>query len=170
MSKKIEVNADYFHSGSNSSNVTKSNRENILSNGSYFSNSNATSNNDYASHSFNTEIDIKVDSTFMINIKPSFTLNKNEGINTNYEETLDENKLLTNKSTSSNSSKSTVNQFNNRISFSKKLGKNGAFIGLTINNQIDKTDFSFISSAIIETALGLMQKLVQLIFSLRLTI
>jgi hypothetical protein len=140
LSKKIEINADYFHSGSNSNNESKSNRENILSTGNYFSNSNTTSNNDYASHSFNTEIDIKVDSTFMINIKPAFTLNKNEGFNTNYEETLDENKQLKNKSTSNNSSKSTVNQFKNKISFSKKFGKKGAFVGLTINNQIDKTD------------------------------
>lgn len=158
LSKKIEVNADYFHSGSNSSNITKSNRENILSNGSYFSNSNATSNNDYASHSFNTEIDIKVDSTFMINIKPSFTLNKNEGINTNYEETLDDNKQLTNKSTSSNSTKSRVNQFKNKISFSKKFGKKGAFIGLTIDNQIDKTDGEDFNNSEIEIINSSTQK------------
>ncbi len=138
--KKVDVSADYFFSGSNSTNASISNRENILSTGRYFSNSNSTSNNDYESHSFNTGIEIKVDSTFMINIKPSFTFNKNEGISTNYQETLDENRQLTNKSTSNNSLKSTINQFKNNISFSKKFGKKGAFIGLTINNQFDKTD------------------------------
>jgi len=138
--KKVDVSTDYFFSGSNSTNASISNRENILSTGRYFSNSNSTSNNDYESHSFNTGIEIKVDSTFMINIKPSFTFNKNEGISTNYQETLDENRQLTNKSTSNNSLKSTINQFKNNISFSKKFGKKGAFIGLTINNQFDKTD------------------------------
>ena len=140
LSKKIEINTDYFYSGSNSSNESKSNRENILSTGSYFSNSNTTSINDYASHSFNTEIDIKVDSTFMINIKPTFAFNENEGSSTNYEETLNENKQLTNKSTSNNFSKSKVNQFKNRISFSKKFGKKGAFLKLRIDNQFDKTN------------------------------
>lgn len=156
--KKIDINTDYFYSGSNSSNETKSNRENILSNSSYFSNSNSKSNNDYASHSFNTEIDIKVDSTFMINVRPSFTLNKNESFNTNNEETLNGNKQLTNKSNSSNSSKSTVNQFNNKISFSKKFGKKGAFIGLTINSQVDKTEGENYNNSEIEIINSTTQK------------
>ena len=138
--KKVDVSADYFFSGSNSSNKSKSNRENILSTGRYFSNSNTTTVDDYESHSFNTGIEIKVDSTFRIDIKPSFTFNKNEGNSSSDDETLDENKQLTNKSTRKNSSKSSVNQFRNSINFSKKLGKKGSFLGLRINNQFDKTD------------------------------
>ena len=156
--KKIDVNTDYFYSGSNSVNQVKSNRENILSTGRYFSNTNSTSNNDYGSHTFNTEIDIKVDSTFMINFKPHFTLNNNEGSNTNYSETLDENKLLTNKSTSTNTSKSTVNQFKNKLSLTKKLGKNGAFMSLVIDNQIDKTDGESYNNSEIEIINSSTQK------------
>ena len=138
--KKVDVSADYFFSGSNSSNKSKSNRENILSTGRYFSNSNTITVDDYESHSFNTGIEIKIDSTFRIDIKPSFTFNKNEGNSSSDDETLDENKQLTNKSTRINSSKSSVNQFRNSINFSKKLGKKGSFLGLRINNQFDKTD------------------------------
>jgi hypothetical protein len=140
LSKKIEISADYFTSGSNSSNTTKSNRENILPTNRYFSNSTTTNNSDYTSQNFNTEIDIKVDSTFMINIKPTFNFNEREERSTNSRESLDENQQLINSSTGTFNSNSSVDQFKNNINFSKKFGKKGAFLGLRINNQIDKTE------------------------------
>ena len=138
--KKIDVNADYFYSGSNSTNTTSRNRENFLPTSSYFSKSNSKQDNEYNNHSFNTEIDIKVDSTFLINIKPSFVFNDRNGVNTNLEETFDENNVLKNRSDSKTIVDSKNNNFRNTLSLSKKLGKKGSFIKAVITNQVDKNE------------------------------
>ncbi len=138
--KKTDVNADYFYSGSNSANTSSKKRESFLPTGSYFSNSESQQDNEYNNHSFNTEIDIKVDSTFLINIKPSFVFNDRNGVNTNTEETLDENKILKNKSDSRSIIDSKNRNFKNTLSLSKKLGKNGSFLRAVIINQFDKNE------------------------------
>ncbi len=136
--KKVDVNADYFYSGSNSMNESSSNRENFLPTSSYFSKTKGKQDNEYNNHNFNTEIDIKVDSTFLINIRPSFTFNNRKGVNTNMSETFDENNVLKNRSDSKSIVDSKNNNFKNTISLTKKLGNRGAYLKTIITNQIDK--------------------------------
>lgn len=138
--KNVDVNLNYFHSGSSSENDATNNRENILpDNKRYFSNtiSNSIDNND--NHAIDAEIDIEIDSTFLINIKPSFIYNKREGSYTRNEESLDNDNVLTNRSTSSVNNSSEANNFKNDLEITKKINTKGSFIKASITNQIDKS-------------------------------
>ncbi|MFD0989075.1 outer membrane beta-barrel protein [Mariniflexile jejuense] len=132
--KKVEASADYFYSNSNSENQTTSKRETILSDSRYFSNSRSNSNNDTKSHSVNSEFEIKIDSTFMVNVKPSFSFSKTT---TNYvsdDETLNEDLVLTNQSSLNSIVENDAKNFSNEISATKKFGAKGAFLKFGLNN------------------------------------
>ncbi|MEE3999893.1 outer membrane beta-barrel protein [Tenacibaculum sp. FZY0031] len=149
--KSLDVNANYFYSGSTSNNESKSNREYTLPDRKYFSNSTTTSDDENHNHSFDTDFDIEIDSTFLINIKPTFVFNKREGSSRRQEESLDEDNTLTNSYVSSAYSKSEANNFQNRLDITKKLGVKGAFIKASITNRIDKADTEEINQSTIET-------------------
>ncbi|WP_299160237.1 outer membrane beta-barrel protein [uncultured Tenacibaculum sp.] len=147
--KGVDVNANYFYSGSTSNNESKSNREYTLPDRKYFSTSTSNSDDENHNHSIDTELDIEIDSTLLINIKPSFVYNKREGSYNTQEKSLDENRVLTNSYTSNSYSKSTANNFRNKIDITKKIGKNGSFIKAYIINQIDKSDTKEINKSTI---------------------
>lgn len=149
--KGLDVNANYFYSGSNSNNESKSNREYTLPDRKYFSNSTTTSDDENHNHSFDTDFDIEIDSTFLINIKPTFVFNKREGSSLRQEESLDKDNTLTNNYVSSAYSKSEANNFQNRLDITKKLGAKGSFIKASITNRIDKADTEEINKSTIET-------------------
>ncbi|WBX71637.1 outer membrane beta-barrel protein [Tenacibaculum retecalamus] len=148
--KGLDVNANYFYSGSNSSDESKSNKEYTLPDGKYFSNAISKSNDENHNHSITTEFDIEIDSTFLINVKPSFVFNKREGSNNRQEESLDESNNLTNSYTSNSYAKSEANNFKNTIDVTKKIGSKGAFIKASITNQIDKSDTEEVNESTIE--------------------
>ena len=148
--KGVDVNANYFYSGSSSNDASKSNKEYTLPDRKYFSNATSISNDENHNHSVSTEFDIEIDSTFLINIRPSFVFNKREGNNSREEESLSENNVLTNSYTSNSFAKSSANNFKNTVDFTKKLGSNGAFIKASITNQIDQSDTEEINKSTIE--------------------
>lgn len=138
--KGIDVNANYFYSSSNSDDESKNNREYTLPDRKYYSNSTSSSSDENQNHSISTEFDIEIDSTLLINIKPSFVFNKREGVYSRQEESLDESNVLTNSFKSNSYAKSEANNFNNTFDITKKLGGNGSFIKASITNQIDKSE------------------------------
>ncbi len=138
--KGVDINANYFYSGSNSNDESTSRKEYTLPDRKYFSNSTSKSDDENHNHSVGTEFDIEIDSTFLINIQPSFVFNKREGSNNRKEESLDDSDNLTNSYTSDSYAKSKANNFKNTIDITKKLGSKGAFIKASITNQIDKSD------------------------------
>jgi len=142
--EKTDVSADYFFSSSNSENESSSERETILSDSRYFTNSDSRSTNDTDNHSFNLEFEIETDSTFQINIEPSFGYSKSRTLYNSNEETLDEDLILTNQSNVNSNVESSVNRFSNEISITKRLGKRGAFIKTELEtsiNQQESNDF-----------------------------
>ncbi len=156
LGKKIDINANYFYSSSNSENKSVRNRENILPTRRYFSNSKSSSLNNSNNHNLDLEVDIKIDSTFLININPSFKFNKRDRNSNRFEETLDENKTLINTSTSTNSAISTSNRFSNYIELTKKFGAKGSFLELDIDNIIDNSNgesYNLSNTEIINTAI-----------------
>ncbi|SED17263.1 CarboxypepD_reg-like domain-containing protein [Tenacibaculum sp. MAR_2009_124] len=138
--KGLDVNLNYFYSGSSSNNDSKNNRENILPDSRYFSNNSSSSFDENDNHSVNAEFDIEIDSTFLINVSPKFVLNDRSGTYQSTEETYDENRVLTNQSDINSRSSSTAKNFQNDIDITKRIGKNGSFIKTSITNQIDKSD------------------------------
>lgn len=140
LSEKTEVAADYFFSNSNSENETSTQRETILSDSRFFSNSNSRSNNDTQSHTVNSDFEIKIDTTFFINIKPSFAYSKSTTDYTSQDETLDEDRTLTNQSTLSSFVDNRVKNFSNEISVTKKFGTKGAFLRFGLDNSFNNSE------------------------------
>ena len=135
--KKIEASADYFYSNSNSKNETISSRETILTDSRYFSNSRSNSNNDTNRHTINSEFEIKIDSTFMINVKPAFSYSKTTTDYVSEDQALNENLILTNQSSLNSLVENNAKNFSNEISATKKFGSKGAFLKFGLNNSFE---------------------------------
>ena len=75
LGKKVDLTFDYFNSNNRSENETITERENILVDRSFFTNSNSRTNSDSDNHSANLDFEIEIDSTFLINIKYYINLN-----------------------------------------------------------------------------------------------
>ncbi len=149
--KGLDVNANYFYSGSVADNESKRSREYTLPDRTYFSNSSSKSNNENYNNSIDAEFDIEIDSTFLINIKPSFVHNRRQGNNNIKEETLDINNVLTNNFVSNSYSESRAKNFSNEIALTKKIGSKGSFIKASIKNKIEKANTEEINKSTIET-------------------
>ncbi|WP_452221408.1 outer membrane beta-barrel protein [Lacinutrix salivirga] len=137
--EKLDLSGDYFYSGSSSENESSSQRETILTDSRFFSNSSSNSENDTDAHSANMEFDIEIDSTFVINIEPSFRYSKTTTRFNSNEETLDSDLNLTNQSAVNSSVENNGQNFSNELSMTKKFGTAGAFLRFNIDNEIGKT-------------------------------
>ncbi|WP_425077268.1 outer membrane beta-barrel protein [Psychroserpens sp. S379A] len=140
INKKNDLSADYFHSSSQSDNASSSQRETTLSDSRFFSNSNSNTINETNSHSVNMEYDIKIDSTFVINIEPSFRYSKTINRSARYNETLDEERTLTNQSNVDTDIERFGKTFTNDLTITKKFGNRGAFVRFGIENEITNTE------------------------------
>ncbi len=138
--EKTEVAADYFFASSSSENETSSQRETILADSRFFTNSNSTSDNDTDSHSFNLEFEVETDSTFQVNIEPSFSYSKSQTIYNSNEETLDEDFTLTNQSEVNSNVESYSREFSNEISVTKRFGSKGAFVRVRLDTEINQQE------------------------------
>ncbi|WP_299337151.1 outer membrane beta-barrel protein [uncultured Psychroserpens sp.] len=138
--EKLEVNADYFLSASDSENETVTQRENILPDSRFFSDSRSKSLSEGENHSANVGFDIEVDSTFLINIDPSFRWSSSKRAFDQNEETRDEDNNPTNQSVLATFTESTAKNFGNRINLTKRFGSNGAFLKFSMNNDYDTTE------------------------------
>ncbi|WP_397361926.1 outer membrane beta-barrel protein [Olleya sp. R77988] len=136
--EKTEVAADYFYSNSDSENESSSQRETILSDSRYFSNSSTRSNNETESHTVNSDFEIKIDTTFLINIRPSFSNSKSTTDYRSQDQTLGQDQNLTNQSLLNSFVENKANNFSNEISATKKFGNKGGFLRFVVNNSFSK--------------------------------
>lgn len=140
LAKGVDISADYFYSESSSENETKTERENILPETRFFTNSLGKSLSDNANHSFNTELDIEIDSTFLVNLRPSIRYGSSQRINENSEETFNEDNTLTNSSSASRFNDSEVRNFSNDLDVTKRFGNKGSFLKFSFETQFNTTD------------------------------
>lgn len=139
--KGFDVNGDYFYANATNRNETNRSRETILPDGtSFFTNANNTTRSENKNHRMNADFDIEIDSTLLINIRPSFRRNISENVNNQFEQSSDENNDLINSSTSNSFREATANNFNNRFEITKKFGDKGGFVKFNMTNQIDKSE------------------------------
>lgn len=138
--KKLEVSADYFYSGSDSENNTSTQRENILPDARFFSDANSSSYNESDNHNANLEFEVELDSTLKIDIEPSFRRSNSRNTYTSFEQTSDIAEVLTNESDVSSYVETQGTNFSNEIDITKKFGSNGAFLRLSMDNEVDKTE------------------------------
>ncbi|QRM89374.1 outer membrane beta-barrel protein [Lacinutrix sp. WUR7] len=142
LSDKVDISSDYFYSASSSDDKTTTERENFLPDGSYFTNAISNSQNDNYNHSANIDFDVELDSTLLVNIKPSFRYSKSETRYNRSEESLDSDNTLTNQSNAASFVSSYGNNFSNKIDVTKKIGSNGAYLKFEIINKfnVNNTD------------------------------
>lgn len=138
--EKFEVSGDYFYSGSDSNNKSSRNRENILADTRFFTETNSNSSSSSDNHRFNSDFEIKIDSTLLINIEPSFNFAKTQTISDRNEESRDIDKLLTNESKSSSFVENDAKNFSNELSVTKRYGSKGGYIRVYMNNDINSSE------------------------------
>ncbi len=138
--KNTDVTADYFYSGSNAYNNTKVQQENILPDRRYFTDSESSSDTDTDSHTINLGFDIKIDSTLLINIKPSLSYYSMKSNRNSESTSMDENRSLTNSASLVDSDDNSNRSFKNELSATKKFGNNGRFARIRFNNEWNNTE------------------------------
>lgn len=153
-SKKLEIAADYFYSGADSNNKETIQRENIFPDTRFFTNSSTVNKEANDGHNLNLNLDIKIDSTLLLNIKPSFKYALLKGFRTREEQTLSETQELTNQSKSDYTNTSTSKTFKNAMDITKRFGNRGSSLRLSLNNEwneIDGNDFLFSETLFFDT-------------------
>ena len=138
--KDNDVNADYFYNAANSFEERKENREVTLPKRRFFSNSSSRTDNHDISHAVNTRFEIHIDSTFLVEVRPEFTYTEGNNQYNREEETRDSLQELTNQSSTANESFRNGRNFENRITATKKYGKDGGFVRVSMNNEINNTE------------------------------
>ena len=140
LSKGVDISADYFLAASSSEEKSKTNRENILPDSRYYTNSSSISSNDSDNHSANLKFDIEIDSTFLINVSPRFRFSKGKNIFNRDEQSLDEANTLTNESTTSSFVETTSKNIGNDLDITKRFGSDGAFLKSTLNLEYNNSE------------------------------
>jgi len=133
--KKVEISADYFYSTSDSKDKNATQRENFLPDSRYFTDSESTSSNQNDNHSANLDFEIKIDTTLMINIKPSFRYSINKREFDRAEESRDDSNVVTNESNTSSFSESQAKNFSNDLDVTKRFGSQGSFLRINLDNE-----------------------------------
>ncbi|MFC0606051.1 outer membrane beta-barrel protein [Winogradskyella pulchriflava] len=136
----VDISADYFNSFSNSENETSTERETILADSRFFTNSRSRSDNETDSHTANMEFEIETDSTFQITIEPSFSYSKTRTLYKSNDETLDEDLVLTNQSSVNSTVERYAREFSTDVSATKRFGSKGAFIRAEIQTNVSKQE------------------------------
>lgn len=147
LGKGNDFSGDYFHSGSRSKDASKTQRENILPTSRYFTDSESTSDNTTDNHSANMSFNIKIDSTFMVNFRPSFRLSNSSTTYERQEASRDENDVLTNQSETASFVESLGKNFGNDLDITKRFGNKGAFVRVNANMDVnDASSDDFLNS------------------------
>lgn len=137
--EKVEFSADYFYSGAETEDRTSIQRENILPGSRFFTDSNSESFLENDNHSGNAKLDIKVDSTFLINIRPSFNYGTGNRRSSRNEVSRNQDNVVTNQGASNSFSENTNKNFSNDLDMTKRFGDRGAFVRFNFEVEFDNS-------------------------------
>ncbi|AUP78709.1 outer membrane beta-barrel protein [Flavivirga eckloniae] len=140
LKKNSDISANYFFSNTRTENDNITNRENILPDSRYFTNSTSNSYSENNNHNANLGFNIEIDSTLLINIRPSFTLTNNKIETSTGEVSKDDTNTITNQSDVSSFSETTNKNFNNYMDITKRIGKKGAYIKFNLSNRHEASE------------------------------
>lgn len=138
--EKYELNADYFFGRNDTKSKNVVEREYFRPENNFYRNSTSTGNNFSDSHRANASFEIELDTLTKLSFRPS--VRKNEGISqrSSLTETLDEDRQLTNNSSTFSNEEINSTNFSNRINFIRKFGGNGAYLQAYLKNNNDKQE------------------------------
>lgn len=134
---KYELNGDYFFGRNDTRQETSIQRENILPDQRYFTNSSSFSDLKNDSHRANARFEIEFDTLTQLSISPRFTANTGFSERGSLSESLTEDRELANSATTGESEDIYSTSFSNNIDFIKRFGKRGAFLQLEFRNSYD---------------------------------
>ncbi|HIB49548.1 MAG TPA: TonB-dependent receptor [Flavobacteriaceae bacterium] len=138
--EKFEITADHFYAGSNSENRNSTQRENILPDSRFFTNSNSESFTENNTNNTNVRLDIKVDSTFLINVRPSITYGTGNRRFSNDEISRNEVGETTNQAETFTFSENINRSFRNDLDITKRFGDRGASLNVSLNTEFENND------------------------------
>ncbi len=139
LKKKHDISANYFYSSSSTENENTVQRDNILPDSRFTTNSGSNSYNENDNHNARLTFNIKVDSTLLINIYPTFNFSKNKTETMRQDTSRNSDQVLTNTSNLSSFGETTTNNFNNYLDITKRFGKKGAYLRFNISNKYNST-------------------------------
>ncbi len=146
--KKVDPHLSYYFSHRNSENVNRTESINLLPTGETRTVAGATSNDVSFGHQFNTEFDIKIDSTLTIFMAPKMVNNKSKSTYKSNRNTFDESNSLLNSSASDNFSESKETSISNDLNLYKNLAKEDRGISFDFDFDVSQqTTDDFVNSS-----------------------
>jgi len=136
----MELTADYFYGGSDTETRTRIERENILPDSRYFTNSTSSSNLLNDSHRATLRYEVEFDTLTRLSIAPRFNANIGTSYRDRFEENLDENMQLQNTTTVQETEDLTSAEFTNSINFIKRFGGEGSYLQLDLDHSHSKQE------------------------------
>lgn len=130
----MELSADYFYGGNDTETRTRVERENILPDSRYFTNSLISSNLINDSHRANLRYEVEFDTLTKLSVTPRFNANIGISFRDRYEENLDENMNLQNTSVVDEMEELNSADFSNNIDFIKRFGSRGSYLQIDVNH------------------------------------
>ncbi|WGK65449.1 outer membrane beta-barrel protein [Croceiramulus getboli] len=138
--EKFSVSSDFFYSGSNSNNESRTSRENILPDRRYFTNSSSASTNNSDNYSFNAQLEITPDTTFLVTVQPSFNRLKSQNQFERAETSRAANGDLINQSATKSFTTNKGTTFENDLQATKRFGTAGAFVRVGVETEFNRTE------------------------------
>ena len=136
LSEMVDISGDYFYSESKTESKAITERENILPDSRYFSNSLSSSLRDNENHKANLDFEIEIDSTFFINVASSFNYSENERSSLRDETSLNMQNDTINKSNSYSLNRGNNKSFDGDFDITKRFGNNGSFLRFNMSSTI----------------------------------
>ena len=138
--KNAELDGNYFYSETETENQNKRDRENFLTDSRYFTSSNSSSFSETDNQDAELEFDLKIGSTLLMNINPSFSSTKSKVINVEDETSSDELNTVINQSFSTSNVENINKEFGNNIEITKKFTSNKSNLRFNLRNDISSSE------------------------------
>ncbi|MCM4156677.1 outer membrane beta-barrel protein [Gramella sp. AN32] len=132
----MELNADYFFGRNDTDTRTVIERENILPDSRYFTNSTNTSNLQNDSHRASFRYEVEFDTLTRLSISPRLNGNFGNSNRFRFQETLDENMQLQNSTETTEDEDLRNINFSNNMDFIKRFGSRGSYLQLELRHSL----------------------------------
>ncbi len=156
----LRLNADYFFGKNDTERKTLVQRENILPDSRYFSNSSDQRNLINNSHRANVRFEIEFDTLTRLSVRPRFDANIGESHRNRTAESLNESGSLINNTEVRENEEMAEGNFDNSIDFIKRFGSRGAYLHLEFDHNHDRQEndnFYYSESRFFEEGEGNME-------------
>ncbi|NJW53590.1 outer membrane beta-barrel protein [Salinimicrobium oceani] len=151
--EKLELTGDYFFGKSDTETASVVERETFLPNSTFYTNIVSDANIINENHRANLSFEVELDTMTRIELRPSLSISNGFAHRTSASERIDSNReLLTNTDDREDVYNS---DFNNRIGFTRKFGKRGAYLEASFENtnQLRESE-NFFYSELLDTEAG----------------